>query len=351
MAVKNPGGYIDNGGFRDAMWLITRKKIKHKLLQKMKYQRITVVLQLIIAISFWMTTSVQASTWDPDGYHDESVNPANPSNPAAEILLDGLEDARSVRISALGNIFIVETGRNRIIKTDANGIRVDSIGRLGAGDYQFDLPVAIDPTNELKIYIADRNNRRIQVFDRRLQYLSTIKMPQRAGLPSRYQPRKLTVDSSGRIYFFDEDRHVVYRFDSNGHYELDFELFSEEERIIPVSMTILDDVLWIAGQRGELLHRFTTRGSYIGFMYAPEAVRALRSTGGYLWMLGTERVLQLGSGGEILFAKMLPSALRTDRRRGPDSDQRYAEWQSFDVRDDMIYLLNTEMLARVSSIK
>ncbi len=267
----------------------------------------------------------------------------------AEILLEGLDDARSVRISALGNLFIVETGRNRILKADRNGARIDSIGRLGSGDYQFDLPVAIDPTNELKIYIADRNNRRIQVFDRRLQYLSTISMPHRAGLPSRYQPMKLTVDPSGRVYFFDEDRHVVYRFDSNGHYERDFELFSEEERIIPVSMTILDDEMWVAGQRGDLLHRFTAQGSYIGFIYAPEPVRALRSSGGHLWMLGSERVIRLGTDGEVLSAKKLPDVFppATGQGQGRGRQLRNTEWVSFDVRDDVIYLLSPAKLARM----
>ncbi len=303
----------------------------------MKHQQVSVYFLLII-LPFWMVVVARASIIADT----ESTDPSK-----AEILLDGLDDARFVRLSALDHLFIVETGRNRIIKTDKNGVRIDSVGRLGSGDYQFDLPVAIDPTNELKIYIADRNNRRIQVFDRRLQFLSTIRLPHRTGLPSRYQPMKLTVDSSGRIYFFDEDRHVVYRFDSNGHYELDFELFSEEERITPVSMTILDDEIWVAGRRGDLLHRFTTRGSYIGFIYAPEPVRALRSSGGNLWILGNERVIRLSSAGNVLFAENLPRTFYsvTDQQRR--LQQQPAEWLSFDIGDDTIYLLSSNVLARI----
>ncbi len=264
------------------------------------------------------------------------------------VLLAGLDDARSVRTSTLGNIFVVETGRHRILKADRNGVRLDSVGRLGNGDYQFDLPLAIDPTNELKIYVADRNNRRIQVFDRRLQYLSTLRMPQRSGLPSRYMPAKLVVDSSGTIFFFDEDRHVVYRFDSHGQYELDFELFGEEGRIIPVAMAMLDDVLWVAGERGELIHRFSSRGSYLGFIYAPEPVRALRASGGALWMLSHDNVLQIGSGGEVIRSQKLSADPEAECMREDGRPVPYPGWHSFDVRDENIYLLSRRMLVRMS---
>ncbi len=273
--------------------------------------------------------------------------PGAAASGAPEVLLSGLNDARSVRTSALGNIFIVETGRHRILQLDRNGIRVDSVGRLGNGDYQFDLPVAIDPTNELKIYVADQNNRRIQVFDRRLQYLSTLHMPQRAGLPSRYLPAKLTVDPSGNIFFFDEDRHVMYRFESHGQYELDFELFGEDGRIVPVALAMLDDELWVAGQRGELIHRFTSRGSYLGFVYAPEPVRSLRASAGSIWMLGADNVIQFGSGGEAIRAQPLPEFPGTIHGQEHSRQHPRTAWHSFDVRDDTIYLLSSGMLVRV----
>lgn len=264
-----------------------------------------------------------------------------------ELLMTGLRDARSVRSSALGNLFIVETGRHRILKADHDGVRLDSIGRLGNGNYQFDTPVAIDPTNELKIYVADRNNRRIQVFDRRLQYLSTIRMPRRPGFPPHYRPTILAVDPSGRIYFFDEDRQQMYRFDSNGQYELDFELFSEEERIIPVSVAIWDDELWVADRRGELLHRFSSRGAYIGFIYAPEPVRALRTGAGSLWALGTGQVMRITSDGEIRQFLLLPDRMPQQPRDGGSGSQFGAKWHSFDVRNEYIYLLNAGTLIRL----
>jgi len=252
------------------------------------------------------------------------------------VLLDALEDARSVRASTLGNLFVVETGKNRILKLNHEGVRRDSIGRLGSGDYQFDTPVAIDPTNELKIYVADRDNRRIQVFDRRLQYLSTVGLPRRAGLGSSYRPVLISADPIGRFYFYDDERNVVYRFDSNGQYDLDFDLFSEEERIRPVSMAVIDEELWVAGRRGELLHRFSSGGSYLGFIYTPEPVTSIRSRRGELWMLGTEHVFRLDGTGDVMKSIGLPEA----RGRGQN-------WRSFELLAGHVYLLSSQSLVRI----
>lgn len=252
------------------------------------------------------------------------------------ILATGLDDARSVRLSTLGNLFIAETGQHRILKTGLNGERLDSLGRLGSGDYQFDRPVAIDPTNELKIYVADRNNRRIQVFDRRFQYLSTIRLPRRAGFSSSYRPSLLTVDRSGRIYFFDEERHLMFRFGSNGQFELSFELFSREERIQPASMDIYDEVLWVADRRGELLHRFSTGGSYLGFIYAPEPVKSVRNVHQQIWVLGDNHVQQIDRTGRILQSVTLPEAGGSP-----------GLWHSFDVGREYVYLLDDTRLVRL----
>lgn len=267
----------------------------------------------------------------------------------AETLITGLQDARSVRTSSRGNLFIVETGRHRILRTDPDGTRTDSVGRLGNGDYQLDEPTAIDPTNELKIYVADRNNHRIQVFDRRFQYLSTIKLPHRSGLATRFTPSLLTADPSGSILFYDEEQQIVYRFDSSGRYDIDFGLHSEEERIEPVSLTILDDIIWVVCRRGDLLHRFASHGAYLGFLYAPEQILELQAVKGHLWLLGTDHVMQVSAGGEVVTAITLPAATprKTQRRIGRRRSSPPAIWRSFAVRDQSIYLLDSQTLVRI----
>ena len=262
------------------------------------------------------------------------------SNPG--ILLTGLQDARSIRVSTMGNLFIAEAGRNRILKTDLEGNRIDSLGRLGSGRYQFDTPVDVHPTNELKIYVADRNNHRIQTFDRRLQFLGTVSLSQRSGYSHSYRPGMLTVDYSGRLFFYDEQHRRTFRYDSYGQYDLSFELYSRDDRIIPTSMTILDDVLWVVDRRSDLLYRFSLSGSYLGFIQSPEPVVSIRSRGHELWVLGNRNLMQIDGTGEVLHRTALPDQT---------SEEASAyDWIDFAVAGHYAFLLDRQSVVRLTNL-
>jgi outer membrane protein assembly factor BamB len=68
-----------------------------------------------------------------------------------------------------GNIFVSDGYFNsRVVKYDKNGRFVKSIGVRGTEPYQFNTPHSITADATGNIYVADRNNRRIQVFDSNL---------------------------------------------------------------------------------------------------------------------------------------------------------------------------------------
>ena len=65
-----------------------------------------------------------------------------------------------------GNIYITDGYINsRVAKYDRNGDWVKSWGTKGTGPGQFNLPHAIAIDRNDNIYVGDRSNRRIQVFD------------------------------------------------------------------------------------------------------------------------------------------------------------------------------------------
>jgi DNA-binding beta-propeller fold protein YncE len=80
---------------------------------------------------------------------------------------DGLfRQPTDVAWDSKGNTYITDGYINsRVAKYDANGDWVKSWGERGTGPGQFRLPHAIAVDNQDRIYVGDRSNRRIQVFD------------------------------------------------------------------------------------------------------------------------------------------------------------------------------------------
>ncbi|RNC79669.1 MAG: hypothetical protein ED557_14200 [Balneola sp.] len=133
---------------------------------------------------------------------------------AQEVIYSGLDNPTSI-YATQDHLFVVESGKHRILKLDHNGKLLETLGGLGSGDYQFDTPIDIDATNGLKIYISDYRNNRVQIFDRRFQYLSTIRAPQ--GQRS-FRPTQLIVNDFGELFVYDESSKSIHRYDENGNF-------------------------------------------------------------------------------------------------------------------------------------
>jgi sugar lactone lactonase YvrE len=108
----------------------------------------------------------------------ERVNPPLPA-------IDGLfRQPTDVAWDSTGNIYISDGYVNsRIAKYDRNGDWVKSWGERGTRPGQFNLPHAIVVDRNDNIYVGDRSNRRIQVFDTEGRFLRmfTIDVPPPPG--------------------------------------------------------------------------------------------------------------------------------------------------------------------------
>ena len=143
-------------------------------------------------------------------------------------------------VDADGNIYLLDTGNNRIVVFDRNLtlIRViDSFMRDGRQE-GFNNPNGIFVTDNFEIYIADTNNGRVIALHPDGSFMLEISEPQGEGIEENFvfMPLKVVVDRAGRIYVI--ARNVfegIMSFDSNGHF---FGYFGT----IPVVYTPLD---WI----------------------------------------------------------------------------------------------------------
>ena len=103
--------------------------------------------------------------------------------------VDGLfRQPTDVAWDSEGNIYITDGYVNsRVAKYDKNGDWVKSWGEKGTGPGQFSLPHAIAIDRNNNVYVGDRSNRRIQVFDTDGKFLRmfTIDVPPVPGHQGR----------------------------------------------------------------------------------------------------------------------------------------------------------------------
>ena len=138
------------------------------------------------------------------------------------IIFSGLENATSI-YATQDHLFVVESGKHRLLKLDHNGNLIETLGGLGTGDYQFDTPIGVDATNGLKIYVTDYGNERIQVYDRRFQYLGSI--TGESGFQNRrISPTQLVVNDFGELFVYDDASKAILKFDKNGNFMDEFDL-------------------------------------------------------------------------------------------------------------------------------
>src|SRR5262247_4867777 len=113
--------------------------------------------------------------------HERNANPPLPA-------VDGrFRQPTDVTWDPQGNIYISDGYVNsRVAKYDKNGDWVKSWGQRGKGPSQFNTPHSIAADAKGNIYVADRGNRRIQVFDPDGKLLREIKID--VPVPANAQP-------------------------------------------------------------------------------------------------------------------------------------------------------------------
>lgn len=77
-----------------------------------------------------------------------------------------LDKPTDMAIAENGDVFVSDGyGNNRIVHYDADGKFVKTWGSLGTGPDQFSLPHAIAIDSAGRLYVADRNNARVMIYD------------------------------------------------------------------------------------------------------------------------------------------------------------------------------------------
>ncbi|MGI0088357.1 MAG: 6-bladed beta-propeller [Nitrosotalea sp.] len=172
---------------------------------------------------------------DPDG-----------SGPFA--LGDGqFKDPNGIAIDNSGNVYVTDTGNNRVEIFDSSGHFFYKFGTNGNGDGQFSDAIGIAVGNDGSLYVVDQNNDRVEIFN--ITYGNATSAPNNVlttpptapvpiietqppvpawfvssfGSPGSKTgqfsfPQGIALDGSGNVYVVENANNRVEKFDSKGNY-------------------------------------------------------------------------------------------------------------------------------------
>src|SRR6478735_9244749 len=114
----------------------------------------------------------------------------------------GASFAHAVRVDAEQNVWVVDEGSNTVVKISKDGVWQKTFGSYGSGDGNMKIPHGITVGGG-HVYVADRNNSRIQVFDMDLnfqKYITGIGQPWTVQFTPKYL---YSGAGDGKIYRMD----------------------------------------------------------------------------------------------------------------------------------------------------
>jgi tripartite motif-containing protein 71 len=163
-------------------------------------------------------------------------------------------------------LYIVDRDNNRIQVFNKNGTFLFKWGEEGEGDGEFTLPYGLDVDKEGNVWVADRGNSRIQKFDADGNFLLAFGS-EGEGEGEFRQLRHVGVDDQLQyLYAVDSDNNRIQKFDINGSF---VEAFGElgnasGEFNVPVTIVIDSKGALFVNERGnERVQKLDSRGNPI----------------------------------------------------------------------------------------
>lgn len=211
-----------------------------------------------------------------------------------------------------GNIFVADTGNNRVQKFNNEGNYLSGFGQFGWEEGEFSNPFNIAIDSEANIYVTDSGNKRVQKFNKDGTFLQVF--PQKGMEWEIFEdPESIGIDSFDNIYITDSGKNCLFKFDNEGNLLLKLGKLGEDKGEFKEPKGIaLDDKgnIYVAdtgnnrvqkfSPEGEFLTLFGGKGSEPGEFLSPQGIAINRKGVIYVADTGNNRIQKFSPEGKFI---------------------------------------------------
>jgi RHS repeat-associated protein len=223
-----------------------------------------------------------------------------------------LKNPSGIVIDSGGNVWVADSGNNRVEKFSAEGKYLSKFGSAGSKKGQLSSPAGVAIDSGGHIWVADSGNNRVQEFSTEGKFLSQL-----GSLGSENgqlkNPSGIAIDSGGNVWVADSGNNRVEKFSEAGKFLSKFgETGAGNGQFKGPSGIEIDASgrIWVAdkenhrvqefSEAGKFLSKFGETGSGNGQFKGPTGIGIDAS--GRVWVVdtGNNRVQEFNEGGEYL---------------------------------------------------
>ncbi|HUX90241.1 MAG TPA: tetratricopeptide repeat protein [Gallionellaceae bacterium] len=203
----------------------------------------------------------------------------------------------AVAVDKNGALWALDTNNMRVVKLEESGAILASIGSKGGKKGQLDDPTDMAIAANGDIYIADRGNNWVQVFNSDGGFVQAITKSTAAILD---EPVAIALDPQDNLYVLDKGRTVISVFSGKGEplHEFGKPQAGFSGLIKPVALMATADEVFVLdsnqvrvfSHQGIYQRAFSAKGSAAGELDEPLAIAAKDSTTFFIAERGNKRV-------------------------------------------------------------
>jgi sugar lactone lactonase YvrE len=215
-----------------------------------------------------------------------------------------LSGPKDVAVAPSGRVYVADTGNDRIERFSSSGAFRGEWGAPGAGQGRFSSPSSVATDSSGNVYVADTGNDRIQKFTASGAFM-TQWGGSGSGAGQFSSPAGVATDSSGNVYVADTDNNRIQRFSASGSFLDEWEVpgWAGGPTHLPTSLDVdSPGNVYVAGD-SDWIEKFDSSGEPLfamdlGFGH-PAGVATDFPSRVYVSSAGSDRIHKLNDGVKV----------------------------------------------------